>query len=841
MSRARVLAALLAASGWFLAARPGAAGPPEASAPASVGPTLSVSALTIIPGELTLDDAGDLSAVVVQATLADGTTRDVTAEASLAVVGSSIVCVDTGFSVGGACLLPLRDGQARLVASWGGQRQEAPLTVRGTARARPVSFQHDVLPVLTRAGCNTGSCHGSSRGKDGFHLSLFGYDPAGDHQRITREQPGRRINLAVPDESLLLRKALGQVRHTGGRRLEPGSDQAETVLAWIAAGAPADPADLPALEGLELLPAQTVLLEGRGQTQRVFVRARYAGGEDRDVTALAAFGSSDPSVASLSTAAPVIVTGRRGEAWITARFADKVVAAQVLVVPDAPGYSFPADEPQEHPIDRLVNERLRRLRRVPAPPCDDATYLRRVTLDLVGRLPAPEEVEAFLADAAPDKRARAVDRLLDDPAFAKLISLQWAERLLVRSDPGRGQLSEKAALRYADWIGAQVAARVPLDRMVRDLLTATGETLEQPATNFFHAEDDPKKTAENVAQVFLGLRLQCAQCHNHPFDRWTQDDYYGFAAFFARVGRKPADDPRERVIFERGGGELAHPVTKQPVPPRFLGGERPEIKDGTARRRTLAAWLTAPENPWFAANAANLVWAQLFGTGLVHEPDDARVSNPPANPALLDALAARLRDSGYDLRDLVRFVCSSRAYQRASQLQPGEAPGDEGRDDRTQARAHPRRLRAEVLLDAISQVTEAPDDFRGLPPGGKAVEIPDGAITDEFLTTFGRSARESVCTCEARAEPNLGQALHLLNGDTITRKLRQGKLVPRLWKELGDPAAVVRALYLRALSRPPRPDELAGVLPLVTGKDPVPALEDLLWALLNSREFLFNH
>ena len=848
MSARRLMLVALSLALLLVAARRGEArpeAPPTEGAAAGgagddVAAAVSVSGLALFPPEVRLDDAGDACALVVQATLADGTTRDVTAEAELALVGTAVAAVGSG-----GRLTPLRDGEARLTVRWAGVQAEAPLRVRGAAAVRPVSFQHDVLPALTRAGCNTGSCHGTSRGKDGFHLSLFGYDPAGDHQRITRELVGRRVNLAVPADSLLLRKAVGGVRHTGGRRMDPEGEPARALVSWIAAGAPPDPAGLPALEALVLMPGETVLVEGRGERQRLHARAVYAGGLDRDVTALCAFGSSDPSVAAVATDAALVTAGRRGEAWITARFADKVVAAQVLVVPDDPGFTWPADEPGTHEVDRLVDARLRRLRRRPAPVCDDATFLRRVTLDLAGRLPTQAEVEDFLSDGAPgdgapDKRARAIDRLLQLESFAQLWTMLWAERLLVRSDPNQ-RVSEKAALRYAQWLGAQVSGRVPLDRMVAELLTASGETLEQPATNFFHAEEDPKQLAENVAQVFLGLRLQCAQCHNHPFDRWTQDDYYGFAAFFARVGRKPADDPRERVVFDRGGGELTHPVTKKPAAPRFLGGPTPVIKDGAGRRRALAAWLTAKDNPWFARNAANMVWAHLFGAGLVHEPDDVRVSNPPANPALLDALAARLVGSDYDLAGLVRHICTSRAYQRASSAAADQPPLDEGRDDRTHARAHPRRLRAEVLLDAISQVTGAPHDFRGLPAGARAIEVPDGATTDEFLTTFGRSARESVCTCEARIEPNLGQALHLLNGETVHRKLREGKLVPRLWKELQDPAAVVRALYLRALARPPRAEELAGLLPLLAGRDPVPALEDLLWALLNSREFLFNH
>lgn len=820
--------ALLAAAAVLVASRVAPARPEQARA-VDAAAVSSVVDLSSFPAQVRLDDAGDRAALVVQATLADGTTRDVTALAALTFADPGVATIDSS-----AVVAPLVDGRTTLRVAHGGRTLDVAVVVSGAGVARRVSFENDVLPVLTRAGCNTGSCHGTSRGKDGFHLSLFGYDPQGDHFRITRQQVGRRIDLAAPEESLLLLKATGAVRHTGGGRLEPDGRQHRALLAWLSAGAPADAPDLARVERLELRPERSVMPEAAG-TQRLSVRAIYADGTDRDVTELTALTTSDASVAALDSHAAV-VAGRRGEAWITARFGEMVVAAQVLVVPAASDVAFPsaAEEPEDHYVDRLVNDKLRRLRARPSALADDATWLRRVTLDVTGLLPAPGEVEAFLADGAPDRRARRVDALLERPAFVELWTMLWAERLLVRSSD---KVSEKAALRYAAWLEAQLAAGIPLDRMVRDLLTATGGSFDSPAVNFFHAEEDTKKLAENVAQVFLGIRLQCAQCHNHPFDRWTQDDYYGFAAFFARIGRKPGGDPRERLLFDRGGGELNHPVTNAPAAPRFLGGPALGASKAT-RREDLARWLTAPENPWFARNVANMIWTHFLGVGIVHEPDDARVSNPPSNPALLDALAERLRATGYDFKALVRDICTSRTYQRSTAPAPGAAPAPGG--DRDYARAHVRRLRAEVLLDAIAQVTGVPNDFKGLPRGGRAVEIADGATTNDFLTTFGRAARESVCACEVRVSPNLGQALHLLNGDTVNRKIKQGKLVARLLKETPDPAAVVRALYLRTLSRPPTEAELAAVLPLLES-EPAPALEDLLWALLNSGEFLFNH
>lgn len=846
MTRRALLLPLAALAG-VLVTRQGAAAPSE---PADqVAHVASGAALEVFPAALRLDDAGDVAGLVVQLTLADGTTRDVTAEARLTLAHPLAEVV------AGPALEARSDGQTTLAvevtAGAAVLRREVPVSVQGAGRRRAPTFENDVLPILTRSGCNTGSCHGTSRGKDGFHLSLFGYDPAGDQWRITREQVGRRVDPSAPEESLLLRKATGAVRHTGGRRVDPKGALYRTLLAWLEAGAPEDAADQPRLVGLELRPVASVLLAGA--SQRLVVRALYSDGADRDVTALTTLGSSDASVAALASdgalapaGVPVLVAGRRGSAAITARFGDQVVGARVLVVDDEPGYAFP-DEGPEGWIDRLVNDGLRQQRLRPAARCDDATFLRRATLDLTGQLPTPAEVEAFLADATPDKRARLVDELLARPAFVQLQTLLWAERLMIKSQPD-DRVTPKAALAYAGWLEERLAAGARIDAVVRELLTAQGGAFDAPAVNFFHAEPDTKTLAENVAQAFLGLRIQCAQCHDHPFDRWTQDDYYEFGAFFAQVGRKTGDDPRERILFDKGSGELQHPVTKRPAAPRFLGASAPVpaaalLRDGQRRdrRAVVADWLVAPENPWFAPNIANMVWAQLFGVGIVHEPDDVRVSNPPSNPALLDALADRLRTTGYDVKGLVREVCASRAYQRVTRRD------GEGGLDRTFASQNVRRLRAEVLLDAIAQATDVPSDFKGLPRGGRAVQLADGTTTSDFLVTFGRATRESPCTCEVKVTPNLGQALHLLNGDTVNRKLKQGKVVSKLLKELKAPAKVVRALYLRTLSRPPTEAELAAVLQDVEASqeagagEVAPVLEDLLWALLNSGEFLFDH
>lgn len=794
---------------------------PGAEAGASSVAVSASATLVAYPAEVALEGARDRQGVVLLAKNPDGSTADVTTRATWRLA-KPLARIEA------QTLFPLAAGRTELLLSYGRQEVRVPVQVRDPQRARNVTFGHDVLPALTRAGCNTGSCHGASRGKEGFRLSLFGYDPQGDYQRLTRELSGRRVDLSAALESLLLAKGTGSVRHGGGQRIEPQSESYRLIEEWIAGGAPADPRQLPKLTGIELSPPAAVLLEGQG-TQRIVVRARYSDGSDRDVTRFTTLIPTDARTARLE--GERVVAGVRGEAWLMARYGEFTVASAFSVVPREPLGPRTAP-PSEHWIDRFVDEKLRALRIDASPPCDDATFLRRVTLDLSGRLPTAAEARAFLADSAPDKRTRWIDAELQRKEFAELWVQKWAERLLVKSV--QNQVSRKAALRYFSWLEERIAGNVPLDQIVRDLLTAQGGVFESPAVNFYQAERDGLKVAENVAQVFLGMRLQCAQCHNHPFDRWTQDDYYGWAAFFSQIGRKRGADPRETIVFDRRGGEVKHPVTKKNVPPRFLGGARPKTR-GKDRRAVAAEWITSKDNPYFSRNVANLVWEHFFGVGIVHEPDDVRVSNPPSNPALLDALAARLVEVRYDLKQLVREIVTSAAYQRS--VQPTERNAE---DERNASHARVRRLRAEVLLDALSQVTDAPTKFPGLPLGARAIRIPDGATSNYFLNTFGRARREGVCTCEVRTEPNLGQALHLLNGSSVSDKIRAGRVVAKLVKAKRPLPEILDELYLRSLTRYPTPAERAALLKRIKG-DPVRGLEDVLWALLNSKEFLFQH
>ncbi|MGE4551400.1 MAG: DUF1549 domain-containing protein, partial [Opitutales bacterium] len=783
--------------------------------------------LSVLPPVINLETKKDFHKLVVVARYSDDVTREVTAESSFVLSNSKIASLSQG------TLRPLADGNATLAVVHRNIRVEVPVQVKGANTPRPISFKLDVMPVFMRAGCNTGSCHGSARGQDGFMLSLFGYDPDGDHFRITRELGTRRINLAIPEESMLVEKPTETVPHTGGKRFQKGSSNWETLAQWLHDGAPKDPEDVAKPIGIEILP-QSALLEGIGATQQMTVTARYSDGTDRDVTPLVVFRSNNDVSAAVDEHG-LVTAGKRGEAFVVARFNVFTVGANFVVIPENLKYERPK-LPEANYVDKLVHDKLHKLRLTPSELCSDEVFLRRVSLDVTGTLPSAELYERFMKDPAPDKRAKIIDELLERKEFTEAWVMKFAELLQIRTNDNNG-MSYKATLLYFNWLKERIANNLPMDQIARELLSATGGTFVNPSTNFYQVERDTLKLSENVAQVFMGMRIQCAQCHNHPFDRWTQNDYYSFASFFSQVGRKRAADPRESIIYNRRNGETNHPVHKKPMPPKFLGGDTPEIKPGQDRRLILSEWIASPENPFFARNLANIVWAHFFGQGIIEPVDDVRITNPASNPELLDELARRFTEYKYDFKKLVRDVCNSRTYQLSSR--PNETNES---DTRNFARAQLRRMRAEVLLDAISQVTNTKNKFQGLPLGARAVQIADGGVSNYFLTTFGRATRETVCSCEVKMEPNLSQALHLLNGDVVNNRITQGKVVKNLVEEGKSHETVIDELYVRCLSRKPTPSEKANLLAAVNGEeDKKTALEDTFWALLNSKEFIFNH
>jgi hypothetical protein len=706
-------------------------------------------------------------------------------------------------------------------------------------------FRRDVMPVFFRAGCNAGTCHGSARGKDGYMLSLFGYDAPGDYRRTVEEMPGRRINTAMPAESLLLLKATGAVAHTGGKRFEKDGDLYKTVLDWIAAGAPDDVGSVPDVTGISL-PKSSVVFSRIGQEGTARVKATYSDGSTRDVTALALFGTNNPSVAEIDEHGRVTAKGP-GDTTVFARFSRFTVGAEVIVLPPAEGFTWP-NPPSNNFIDDLVFTRLEKLRIAPSELCDDETFLRRVTLDLAARVPTPEEYAAFMGDTSADKRAKKIDALLASDEFTDYMTALWGELCRVSSIDytGRGD-SHKPANAFIAWLRDQIAADRPFDEVVADMATAVGSTNVDGQTGLYTMlikdyKLNPKVFAADFSQIFLGVRMQCAECHNHPFDRWTMDDYYGLVSFFACVKRKPGSDGRDRrVIYDPSAPPAKHMVDGRPVPAKLLGAVEPVEGEGDPRR-VLAAWIREPSNDLFNRNIVNRLWAHLLGVGIVDPVDDFRATNPPSNGPLLDALAARFVEHGRKLRPIIRDICNSRVYQLSVEPTPSNAA-----DLRQFSHARVRRLRADVLLDSIVAVTGVPRSLPRWPTGTKAINYinrsPNSASGDFVLDTFGQSARNSVCACDTRTEPSLSQVMHLLVGDTAGPRVHTAAKAGVLKKILEDhstPEGVIEAIFIRVLSRRPTGNEMEAMLKLVAENKAPAVYEDMFAGLLASNEFLFN-
>lgn len=780
--------------------------------------------IAVFPPDVNVQSARGKQRIIVQASYADGITRDVTAQAKVTISDPKIA------KIVNLEVLPVGDGKCSIAVEFEGKTTQVPVDVKDATKDRPISFKLDVMPIFLRNGCNQGGCHGAARGKDGFRLSLFGFDPDGDHYRLTRELNGRRINLAIPEESLLVEKSIGKVPHTGGQKFAVGEQYYNDLVRWVDAGGPQDPAGIPTPVSVDLFP-KSALLDGKGSTQQLIVRAKYSDGSERDVTSLALFLSSNDSSGKVSPNG-LVTAGDRGEAFVMARFSTFTVGVPFIVLPKDLKFSFPPT-PEKNYIDTLVNAKLKNLRIAPSATCSDEVFLRRIFIDLTGMLPSVDEYKTFMANKSADKREQLVKDLMERKEFSELWVLKWAELLQIRSS---NQVSYKATLLYYNWLQDRIARNVPLNQWVQELLGANGGTFNNPVTNYYQNETDILKVTENVAQVFMGMRIQCAQCHNHPFDRWTMDDYYGFAAFFTQIGRKRTDDPRELVVFNSGSGEINHPVGGRRMAPKYLGGEVPDVV-GKDRRGLMAEWLASPKNPYFATNLSNMVWTHFFGLGIINEVDDVRVSNPPSNSELLQELGKKFTEYNYDFKRLVKDIVLSNSYQLSTQTNSSNES-----DTKNFSHSSIRRIKAETFLDCISQVTETKNKFPGLPLGARAVQIADGQVSNYFLTTFGRATRESVCSCEVKLDPTLSQSLHLLNGDATTQRITQGNLIGKLLKEKKTPEEILDEIYIRCLSRMPSADEKTKVLALVNAeKDKKQVLEDAFWAVLNTREYMFNH
>ncbi|HEX6986739.1 MAG TPA: DUF1549 and DUF1553 domain-containing protein, partial [Planctomycetaceae bacterium] len=777
---------------------------------------VTFTTLTVFPERLDLADGRDARRLIVTGTAADGRTFDLTAQAAFAPKTDAVSIDADGFVV------PAAAGETAVVVSAAGLTAEVPVVVRSSERP-PVHFIRDIEPILAKAGCNQGACHGSQQGKAGFKLSLRGYDPLFDYTALIDDVSGRRFNRAVPEQSLMLLKPTTGVPHEGGFLFDEGHRYYETIRTWIAEGCRYETADRPSR--IEVFPARP-LLNGAGDVQQLIVIAHYPDGTTRDVTREAVYETSNLEVTAVSPAGQVKAL-RKGEAAALVRFEGNYASAPTSVLGETEGFEWAADTPEYNEVDRLVHAKLQRSKVLPSELCSDAEFLRRVRIDLTGVPPTPEEVTAFLADGreSREKRAAKVEELLASPGYVDYWTLKWGDLLLAN----RKDLQERGVWAFRNWIRESVATNKPYDEFVYELLTASGNSLENPAANYFRIGREPDLVMENMTQVFLGTRFNCNKCHDHPFERWTQKQYYELAGYLSGVGFAPGGRPEAEYVYSLDEPKpVVFPQTNAPVPPKFPFEHAGAVPSDGDPRVVLAEWLTAPENPYFARSLVNRYWSYFLGKGIIDPVDDIRASNPPTNPELLAYLERDFVESGFDLKHLIRTITSSATYQRSYRTNPSNET-----DDVLFSHALPRRLGAEQLYDAILIATGAPSNIPGLPPGFRATQAPDPGIGLEFLDLFGRAPRDSPCECERSTEVSLAQTLNLVNGPTVAEAIAhpEGRIAKLLAADAG-PEDLARGVYLAALCRQPTDDELEQAARYVTETgDPKTAAEDLMWAL----------
>jgi hypothetical protein len=795
------------------------------------------TALEVQPQSVMLTSSRCGQQVIVTGRYADGSVRDLTALCEYETDPASSVVVKEGGWVTGE-----RDGSFEFRAIAAGKRLAVPVVCKDFGKPQPVSFHNEFIAALNVGGCNQGACHGTPSGKAGFKLSLRGYDPDADFLQLTRDAMGRRTD-GNGDASLIMQKALGRVPHEGGQRFKPNSVPAHTMRTWLAEGLKDDPANQLKLTGIRILPGPR-LLNAPARFQQLAVVGQFSDGSTRDVTRLTVFSSSDPAVADVSPNG-FVEFNQAGEVAILVRYLQTLETVRLTYLEPRQGFTW-VNPPESNYVDKHVFAKLKMLSIPPSDLCTDQEFIRRAYLDLCGILPTGDEVKKFLADVAKDKRAKLIDALLERDEYADYWTLKWAD--VLRNN--RKTVQVKGAHVYQDWLHERIARNMPFNELVHDLLTANGSTFANPAANYYRVSADPTNLAESTAQLFFGIRMQCAKCHNHPFERWTQDDYYSMAAWFARVKLKkdsvePGPNPQTpgaMVVYSDRAGEITQPRTGKTMSPKVMGMAAPAIPQGKDRREALAEVLATGSNPFFAKSVANRIWFHINGRGIVDPVDDFRDSNPSANDELLNALAKDFVDHKFDAKHLIRVIMNSRTYQLSAQS------NDFNKDDSKYfSHAVTKLLPAEPLLDALCTATDVPEKFAGLPLGTRAVQLPDGEVNHPFLKTFGQPARELACECEREGDSNLAQALQLINGPTVNEKLRAPN--NRIGKLLGNAMSlsernILDELYFATLSRGPAEGEVKASLAHVQKAAPVDkrkAWEDVLWALLNSKEFLFRH
>jgi hypothetical protein len=785
----------------------------------------AVERIEVYPTSFRLDSPRRRMRFAVTGFHANGDVVDLTRAAELISSDPNVV------AIAGGVARPVANGAATILIRAAGKEAQVVGEVSRQESPEPVSFQYGTLVALTKQGCNSGACHGSPSGKGGFRLSLRAYDPVLDTETLVREVFNRRTNVFDPDASLLLRKPLMEMPHGGGRRLRK-TDASYTVLRdWIAQGLRADAPDAPTCTGIEIHPPQRVL-KYPAHTQQIVVLAHFSDGSVRDVTELASFSSSDEAVATVDDLGHVTAQDR-GESAILVRYLEHMQTSYLMFLKEVENFAWSAP-PASNYVDQKVFGKLQQMEIQPSDLCTDEEFVRRVYLDLLGVLPQPSESAAFLSDADAAKRAKLIDTLLQRPEHAEYWALKWGDLLRLNAK----KVTARGVQKFHHWIVAAVRDNMPYDQFVRELLTATGSSFDNPAANYYRTAADTNDCTETTAQLFLGIRIQCAKCHNHPFERWTQDNYYGIGAFFNRVQRKPTAEPEELVVWVARGGEVIQPRTGKQMPPWLpLVGDADVPAEGD-RREALVNWLASGDNPFFAKAEVNRLWGYLLGRGIVEPVDDFRASNPPSNEALLDALAKDFIDHQFDRRHVIRVILNSRTYQLSARA------NDFNKSDvKYFSHAKTRMLSAEQLLDAICSVTGVAEKYAGLPAGTRATELPSPDMDHAFLKVFGQPAREMACQCERSSESNLSQALQMINGPLVHGKLIDKNNRIRSLAEAGKTNSdIVTELYQAALCRRPSDAELAAAEKHIAAQpERLLALEDVCWAVLNSKEFLFQH
>ncbi|HEV3438133.1 MAG TPA: DUF1549 and DUF1553 domain-containing protein [Gemmata sp.] len=785
-------------------------------------PTCAAAAITCSTSKVELPDA-----FAGQQLLIADNGRDVTREATYVSSNTAIANVDSkGY------ITPAGDGNAVIRVTVGNERLEIPVTVKGYGTGRSVDFCTEVMPLLSKHGCNAGGCHGKASGQNGFKLSLFGFDTEFDYAAITKEARGRRLFLAAPDQSLFLVKAAGKVPHGGGKRLAPESADYQVVRRWVAAGAPASAPDAPKVSRIRVLPTDGVLRPG--QMQQLAVIAEYSDGSMRDVTRQSEYQSNLDVVASVDADALVKAAKQSGEAAIMARHMGYVAVFRAMV-PHGPSLAEIPEFKPNNRVDELAVTKWKKLGLRPSPTSDDATFIRRVSVDLCGRLPTPAEARAFLEDMSTDKRAKLIDKLLDSPDYPAYFAMKWGS--ILRNSNLAG--ADQAAVAFHLWLKDMIARNRPYDEFVRGIVAAAGEWQDAPAVNWLwqNRDDQLHMVTADVAQIFLGTRLQCAKCHHHPFERWGQADYYGLAGFFTRLGRKSFGQPPPYYASATPTTGERDPLTGKTPEPKYLDGPIAKFTRDDDPRHALVDWMVKPENPFFAKALVNRLWGHFLARGLVSEVDDLRETNPPSNPELLDFLAREFITHKYDVKHIIRTILNSKVYQLSA-----EPTEDNKHDHQNFARYYARRLPAEVFLDSVNFTCGTRGGFNGVSSNARAVDLPHEGFGSYFLDTFDRPKRVTVCECERSTGATLGQVLLLANSDEIESKIADGNgRVAKFFKDKKPAKEMIEELYLVAFSRFPTPAELKRTMEYIElSGNRQKGVEDVLWALLNSREFMFN-